>query len=77
MRTRSRHAAGFKKADYQEKGDQLFNPGCGWYHIYTFTALPREGTSQVAEETWLDEECEKEQLALVLIHIGAFREWEF
>ena len=77
VRTRSRHAAGFKKADYQEKGDKLFNPGCGWYHIYTFTALPREGTCQVAEETWLDEECEKEQLALVLIDIGEFRESEF
>ena len=49
------------------------NPGCGWYHVYTFAAKPPADGRPVEEETWLDGECRKEQLALALIDIGSYR----
>lgn len=77
MQIRYRDKIIFCRADLTECGEPFSGPGCGWYHIYTFTAKPREGVSRVEEETWLDEACLKEQLALVLIDIGHFRACEF
>lgn len=62
----------FRKDELKESAEELGNPGCGWYHVYTFTAQPSAGGRTVEEEIWLDEACRKEQLALVIIDIGAF-----
>lgn len=74
MRIRYKSGLEFQKGDYSESGKALNNPGCGWYHIYTFEAQPPDDGRPVEEEVWLDEMCREEQLALVLIDIGAFRE---
>ena len=63
----------FIRADYRESSIRLQNPGCGWYHVYTFTAKPPADGRGVRDETWLDEECREERLALVLIDIGDYR----
>lgn len=63
----------FQKAELQESSEVLSNPGCGWYHVYTFKAQPPGDGRPVEEEAWLDESCRQEQLALALIDIGAFR----
>ncbi|MCI9215506.1 DUF4874 domain-containing protein [Lachnospiraceae bacterium 42-17] len=76
MQTRYKEKKGFQKAYFKESSRKLFNPGCGWYHIYTFQAEPKENIGRVEEETWLDEVCEGEALALVLINIGSFRACE-
>ena len=75
MRIRFRHSVGFQKSEYRESAAPLRNPGCGWYHIYTFPAQPPAGESPVSieEEAWMDDACREEQLALALIDIGAFR----
>lgn len=73
MRIRYRGGGRFVRAEYKESSEPLPNPGCGWYHVYTFTAKPPPDGRPVEEETWLDEECRKEQLALVLIDIGSYR----
>ncbi len=73
MRIRYRVGGRFVRAEYKESSEPLSNPGCGWYHVYTFTAKPPADGRPVEEETWLDEECRREQLALVLIDIGAYR----
>ena len=65
--------AEFRKAEFQESSEMLSNPGCGWYHVYTFKAQPPGDGRPVEEEAWLDESCRQEQLALALIDIGAFR----
>lgn len=65
--------AGWCGAGLRESGNPLYNPGCGWYHIYTFEAAPPADGRPVEQEVWLDEACLEEQLALVLIDIGAFR----
>ena len=57
----------------RESSAPLYNPGCGWYHVYTFEAAPPADGRPVEQEVWLDEACLEEQLALVLIDIGAFR----
>lgn len=63
----------FRKTEFQESTEYLKNPGCGWYHVYTFTARPPEDGRPVKEEVWLDDACQREQLALALIDIGDFR----
>lgn len=73
MRIRSESSVKFVPADFRESSDELSNPGCGWYHVYTFQAQPPEGHT-VDGEVWMDESCRKEQLALARIDIGAFRE---
>lgn len=45
----------------------LKNPGCGWYHIYTFD-LSKESSK---ESFYID--CEEEELVLLIIDIHAFR----
>ncbi len=76
VRIKSKGSGKFRKAHFKEKGGLLYNPGCGWYHIYTFTAEPRKEGMPVENEVWLDEACKKEKLALVLIDIGEFRTHE-
>lgn len=73
MRIRFRGGAKFQKADFAESSEKLYNPGRGWYHVYTIKAQPSPGHRSVEEEVWLDEACREEELALVLIDIGAFR----
>lgn len=55
-----------KDADIQlkESTRALKNPGCGWYHIYTF---------DLSKENFLYIDCEEEELVLLLIDIHAFR----
>lgn len=55
-----------KGADIQlkESTRALKNPGCGWYHIYTF---------DLSKENFLYIDCEEEELVLLLIDIHAFR----
>lgn len=45
----------------------LSNPGCGWYHLYSF---------DLAEESFLYIACEEEELVLLRIDIHAFRSCE-
>lgn len=61
-----------KDADIQlkESTRALKNPGCGWYHIYTFD-LSKESSK---ESFYID--CEEEELVLLLIDIHAFRSCE-
>ena len=55
-----------KDADIQlkESTRALKNPGCGWYHIYTF---------DLSKENFLYIDCEEEELVLLLIDIHGFR----
>ena len=55
-----------KDADIQlkESTRALKNPGCGWYHIYTF---------DLSKVIFLYIDCEEEELVLLLIDIHAFR----
>ncbi len=73
MLIRFREKMKFHRADLVESSAQLGNPGCGWYHVYTFTAQPPKDGRPVEEEVWLDESCRGEGLALVLIDLKAFR----
>ncbi|HBA46444.1 MAG TPA: hypothetical protein DCZ91_01305 [Lachnospiraceae bacterium] len=68
-----REARVFQAAEFRESSEELSNPGCGWYHVYTFRAQPPADGRPVEEEAWLDESCRAEQLALALIDIGDFR----
>ncbi len=63
----------FQSAELRESSEELSNPGCGWYHVYTFRAQPAADGRPVEEEAWLDESCRAERLALALIDIGDFR----
>ncbi len=63
----------FQEAELRESSEELHNPGCGWYHVYTFRAQPPADGRPVEEEVWLDESCLTERLALALIDIGDFR----
>ena len=51
----------------KESTRALKNPGCGWYHIYTFD-LSKESSK---ESFYID--CEEEELVLLIIDIHAFR----
>ncbi len=62
----------FQKADLWETSEALHNPGCGWYHVYTFSIAPPHRE----EVFYLAVGSEDERLALLLIDIGAFREQE-
>lgn len=73
MLIRFKDKVNFVKADFQESARNLMNPGCGWYHVYSFKAQPPADGRPVEEEVWLDESCRREQLALALIDIGEFR----
>ncbi len=72
MRIRFREKTAFRKAELKESSENLRNPGCGWYHVYTFRAKP-QGERPVEQEVWLDENCRQEGLALALIDIGDYR----
>ena len=52
---------------FQESTRALSNPGCGWYHIYSF---------DLAEESFLYIACEEEEVVLLRIDIHAFRSCE-
>lgn len=67
----------FQKADYQETGRKLDNPGCGWYHIYTFSVTPSDIPRPAEDGFYLAEGSEDEQLVLLLVDIGDFRNREF
>lgn len=54
----------FQKAILQESRKAIQNPGCGWYHLYTFNA------AQTGEPLYIA--CEEEELVLLRIDIGAF-----
>lgn len=58
----------FRKADMKESSETLCNPGCGWYHVYTYDI------SRPEESMWIA--CEKEELAMLRIDIGSAREAE-
>ena len=73
MRIGIRAGAAFVPADFKEHAGELFDPGRGWYHVYTFQAQPPADGRPVGEEVWLDDQCRQERLALVLIDIGAFQ----
>lgn len=63
----------FYKADLSETSEPLHNPGCGWYHIYHFCV----GQPCGQEGFYLDAGSEDEQLVLLFMDIGDFREQEF
>lgn len=69
------HRKSFVQASLQEEGEELHNPGCGWYHMYTFFLHPERNMSRNAY-LYLDPESRGEQLVLLLIDIGAFRNCE-
>lgn len=54
----------FCRADLAECSTAVRNPGCGWYHLYTFDAAKTDEPLYVA--------CEEEELVLLRIGIGAF-----
>ena len=53
-----------KEVCLKESTRALKNPGCGWYHIYTF---------DLSNKSFLYIDCEEEELVLLLIDIHAFR----
>lgn len=63
----------FYKADLIETNRELHNPGCGWYHVYTFSITSQD---QQKEPFYLAEGGDNEQLVLLLMDIGAFQEQE-
>lgn len=56
-----------KTVHLDESTCALSNPGCGWYHLYSF---------DLAEESFLYIACEEEELVLLRIDIHAFRSCE-
>ncbi len=56
-----------KEVCLKESTRALKNPGCGWYHIYTFDLSKKSSN----ESFYID--CEEEELVLLLIDIHAFR----
>ena len=55
----------FSRADFAECKGAVQNPGCGWYHLYTFDAAKTDEPLYLA--------CKEEELVLLRIGIGAFR----
>ena len=53
-----------KTVQFMESTRALSNPGCGWYHLYSFN---------LAEDSFLYIACEEEELVLLRIDIHAFR----
>lgn len=64
---------GFDKAEFKESSRELKNPDCGYYHIYTLSALPPQKKISLGEEIWFYDNAENESLALALIDIGEFK----
>ena len=58
----------FRAAELKESISYLKNPGCGWYHIHTFSL---EQEIDMEELKWCV--CGEETLALILFDIGAYR----
>ena len=58
----------FHKAVLKEIPEKTANPGIGWYHLYTFDAGCAKPELYIA--------CEEEEIVLLLIDIGAFRQKE-
>lgn len=56
-----------KEVCLKESTRALKNPGCGWYHIYTFDLSKKSSN----ESFYID--CEEEELVLLIIDIHAFR----
>lgn len=60
-----------KEVCLKESTRALKNPGCGWYHIYTFDLSKENSNESSNESLYID--CEEEELVLLLIDIHAFR----
>lgn len=58
----------FQPEIMRESADALSNPGCGWYHLYTFNVSETEAPLYVV--------CQEEELVLLRISIGVCRERE-
>ena len=58
----------FQPEIMRESADALSNPGCGWYHLYTFDVSETEAPLYVA--------CQEEELVLLRISFGVCRERE-
>lgn len=67
----------FIPGHFKESNEELANLGCGWFHVYSFQATPLLDKKFVKDEVWLDEKCQEERLALVLIDIGSFQHRPF
>lgn len=67
MKNNLRRSIKFHKSELKESCEELKNPGCGWYRIYTFHAERKEP---------LYLECENEELVLLFIDIGHYRKTE-
>lgn len=66
----------FQRAELKESSEELYNPGCGWYHLYPFV-IPASGEISLEEtKVCLRVTGEKEQLALLRINICTFRSCE-
>lgn len=65
QRTKQCGQAKFHKAKLKESSCAISNPGCGWYHLYTFHAEIPNRDFYLADES--------EELVLLIINIGAFR----
>lgn len=63
----------FLQADLKEGSQELQNPGCGWYHMYTFSLLS-EGALEQEQPLYLDPASREEQLVLLLMDLGHFRD---
>lgn len=66
----------FRKNDFLESSEPLENPGCGWYHVYSFVIGRTPGDSFEDTIGSLAVASKKEQLVLARIDIGAFRACE-
>lgn len=67
----------FYKARFEESGDPLGNPGCGWYHIYSYAFKEVSGRVFPSPDLRLlsgDLRQSGESLALLQFDIGFFRE---
>ena len=66
-RMENKRSSEVKTVHLTESTRALSNPGCGWYHLYSF---------DLAEESFLYIACEEEELVLLRIDIHAFRSCE-
>lgn len=58
----------FQPEIFRESVDAISNPGCGWYHLYTFDAADLDAPLYVA--------CPEEELVLLRISVRSARERE-
>ncbi len=66
----------FQAAECREASECLNNPGCGWYRIFPFRLQPDGAWDPGELRSFLADTGEEEQLVLILIDIGGFRERE-